>query len=137
MSHDGALSITVYACLFRQSDEHEGAKYVARKVTVELVDDYDGKSKAEETVVFGLDSTTYEIDLSVLNASALRGFFEQWTPHARKVGRIPKGKSVARSATSREQTQAIREWARQNGYEVSSRGRIQADIIEAYKKANE
>lgn len=129
--------ITVYACLFRQSDEREGAKYVARKVTVELVDDYDGKSKAEETVVFGLDSTTYEIDLSVLNASALRGFFEQWTPHARKVGRIPKGKSVARPATSREQTQAIREWARQNGYEVSSRGRIQADIIEAYKKANE
>ncbi|MGS2807670.1 MULTISPECIES: Lsr2 dimerization domain-containing protein [Nocardia] len=46
---------------------------MARKVTVELVDDYDGQSKVEGTVVFGLDSTTYEIDLSVLNASALRG----------------------------------------------------------------
>ncbi|WP_280483381.1 histone-like nucleoid-structuring protein Lsr2 [Nocardia farcinica] len=109
---------------------------MARKVTVELVDDYDGKSKAEETVVFGLDSTTYEIDLSVLNASALRGFFELWTPHARKVGRIPKSKSVARPASNREQTQAIRQWARQNGYEVSGRGRIQADIIEAYNKAH-
>ncbi|WP_174186476.1 histone-like nucleoid-structuring protein Lsr2 [Nocardia barduliensis] len=109
---------------------------MARKVTVELVDDYDGKSKAEETVVFGLDGTTYEIDLSVLNASTLRGLFEQWTPHARKAGRIPKGKSMARSATSREQIPAIREWARRNGYEVSSRGRIQADIIEAYKKAS-
>ncbi|MBF6222841.1 Lsr2 family protein [Nocardia abscessus] len=95
------------------------------------------KSRPRRPSFFGLDGTTYEIDLSVLNASALRGFFEQWTPDARKVGRIPKGKSVARPATSREQTQAIREWARQNGYEVFSRGRIQADIIEAYKKANE
>lgn len=110
---------------------------MAKKVTVELIDDYDGKSEAEETVVFGLDGATYEMDLSVLNASALRGLFEQWTPHARKVGRVQKGKSVTQPATGREQTQAIREWARQNGYEVSSRGRIQADIVDAYKKANE
>jgi Lsr2 len=109
---------------------------VARKVIVELVDDYDGKSQAEETVFFGLDGVTYEMDLSVLNSSNLRGFFEQWTPHARKVGRAPRGKSQARPAADREQTQAIREWARQKGMEVSSRGRISAEVVEAYKKAN-
>lgn len=48
---------------------------MARKVTVELVDD------------FAADGVTYELDLSALNASSLRGVFERWTPHARKVGR--------------------------------------------------
>ncbi|WP_305779112.1 histone-like nucleoid-structuring protein Lsr2 [Nocardia nova] len=111
---------------------------MARKVIVELVDDYDGKSKAAETVVFGVDGVTYEIDLSVRNAGQLRGYFEQWTSNARKVGRVPRGKSGnARPAAGREQTQAVRQWARQNGYTVSQRGRIQADVVEAYKKANE
>lgn len=107
---------------------------MARKVIVELVDDYDGKSAAEETVRFAVDGVEYEIDLSVQNAGKLREVFEQWAGPARKVGRIPKGKSsvVARSSTDREQTAAIRDWARRNGYNVSSRGRIQADVVAAY-----
>ncbi|MBF6276371.1 MULTISPECIES: Lsr2 family protein [Nocardia] len=111
---------------------------MARKVTVELIDDYDGKSKAEETVFFSLDGVEYEIDLSAKNASKLRGHFEQWTESARKVGRIPRGKrkTAARTVGDKEQTGAIREWARNNGYNVSSRGRIQADIIEAYNRAS-
>ena len=47
---------------------------MARKVIVELVDDYDGESKAEGTVVFSIDGATYEIDLSELNAKALCAF---------------------------------------------------------------
>ncbi|WP_282777457.1 Lsr2 family protein [Nocardia sp. CC201C] len=111
---------------------------MARKVIVEMVDDYDGKSKAEETVNFALDGVAYEIDLSVLNAAKMRGVLEQWTPHARKVGRAPRGKngSKARPAVDREQTQAIRDWARKNGYEVSNRGRVSAEVIEAYNKAS-
>ncbi|MBF6171006.1 histone-like nucleoid-structuring protein Lsr2 [Nocardia blacklockiae] len=111
---------------------------MARKVIVELVDDYDGKSKAEETVRFALDGVEYEIDLSLKNAGKLREVFEQWTESARKVGRIPKGKSkvIGRSSTDREQTAAIRDWARKNGYNVSSRGRIQADVVAAYNKAS-
>ncbi|WP_280241711.1 histone-like nucleoid-structuring protein Lsr2 [Nocardia abscessus] len=110
---------------------------MARKVTVELVDDYDGKSPAEETVAFALDGAAYEMDLSVLNASQLRGLFEQWTPHARRVGRVRRGKSESRPTSDREQTQAIREWARKKGLDVSSRGRISAEVAEAYKKAND
>ncbi|WP_280275320.1 histone-like nucleoid-structuring protein Lsr2 [Nocardia wallacei] len=112
---------------------------MAKKVIVELVDDYDGKSKAEETVRFALDGVEYEIDLSVKNAGKMREVFAQWTGPARKVGRIPRGKSsqvVARSSTDREQTAAIRDWARRNGYNVSSRGRIQADVVAAYNKAS-
>lgn len=38
--------------------------------------------------------------------------------------------------SDRQRTGAIREWAKNNGYDVSSRGRIQADIVEAYNKAS-
>jgi hypothetical protein len=111
---------------------------MAKKVTVELIDDYDGKSTAEETVVFGVDGVEYEIDLSVKNAGKLRKVFEQWIESGRKVGRIPKGQSKisVRTAVGREQTKAVREWARRNGYDVSSRGRLHASIIEAYNEAS-
>jgi hypothetical protein len=40
---------------------------MAKKVTVSLIDDFDGK-QADETVQFGLDGVSYEIDLSEKNA---------------------------------------------------------------------
>lgn len=110
---------------------------MARKVIVELVDDYDGTSKADETVAFVLDGMEYELDLSARNAGRLRGYFEQWTPHARKVGRAPRGKSsTTRPTVDRDRSAAIREWARKTGLEVSTRGRISAEVVEAYNKAN-
>ena len=111
---------------------------MAKKVTVELIDDYDGKSKAEGTVVFGIDGVEYEIDLSEKNAGKLRAAFEEWIEPARRVGRASKTKSKVsgRTVVDREQTAAVREWARKNGYEVSNRGRIQASILEAYNKAS-
>ncbi|MET8431123.1 histone-like nucleoid-structuring protein Lsr2, partial [Nocardia sp. NPDC004860] len=45
---------------------------MAKKVTVTLVDDYDGKSKADETVFFSIDGNDFEIDLSNKNAGKLR-----------------------------------------------------------------
>lgn len=42
---------------------------MAKKVTVTLVDDFDGSGAADETVEFGLDGVTYEIDLSTKNAT--------------------------------------------------------------------
>lgn len=111
---------------------------MAQKVIVELIDDFDGKSKAEETVSFSLDGVEYEIDLSNQNARKLRGALEEWTAAARKVGRIPRAKTkpTTRTAADKQQTGAIREWAKNNGYNVSSRRRIQADIIEAYNQAS-
>ncbi|WP_024805764.1 Lsr2 family protein [Nocardia sp. BMG51109] len=108
---------------------------MAKKVTVTLVDDYDGKSSADETVQFSIDGRNYEIDLSVKNAGKLRELLEPWTANARKLGRAGrKGGTRTRSAANSEQTAAIREWARAQGYEVSSRGRIPAEIAQAYQK---
>ncbi|WP_019928972.1 Lsr2 family protein [Nocardia sp. BMG111209] len=109
---------------------------MVKKIVVELLDDYDGKSDADETVVFALDGISYEIDLSLINAGRLRGVFEQWTPHARKVGRVPTIRSAVRPTSKRQDTAAIREWARANGHPMSSRGRLHGDLVKAYEAAN-
>ena len=117
---------------------------MAKKVTVTLIDDVDQNATADETVEFGLDGVLYEIDLSTDNAAKLREQLEVWVSHARKVTKSRRGgkSSAAAGATSsrpsvdREQSAAIREWARRNGFTVSSRGRISAEITEAYNKAH-
>ncbi|OBF80854.1 nucleoid-associated protein Lsr2 [Mycobacterium sp. 852002-51163_SCH5372311] len=111
---------------------------MAKKVTVTLVDDFDGAGAADETVEFGLDGVTYEIDLSSKNAAKLRNDLKQWVAAGRRVGGRRRGRSGStrgRGAIDREQSAAIREWARRNGHNVSTRGRIPADVIDAFHAA--
>ena len=116
---------------------------------VRLVDDLDGEA-ADETVEFGIDGRNYEIDLSKENAVRLRDALADFVGAARRsggrrrsggagtgsasagAGTAPKG----RASIDREQNQAIREWARKRGMKVSDRGRIPADVLEAYHKEN-
>lgn len=119
---------------------------MAQKVTVQLVDDVDG-SEAESTVEFGLDGVNYAIDLSTDNAAELRDALSPYIASARRTGgRKRSGGKAAKSSNSgkrsqapstsdRERNQAIREWARQQGMQVSDRGRIPSEIVEAYDKA--
>jgi hypothetical protein len=109
---------------------------MAQRVEVHLIDDVDGKAAAE-TVTFGLDGNNYEIDLSDKNAGKLRDALATYVGVARKAGRIPaksgRGRSGGGSAAAdREQNQAIREWAKAKGLNVSDRGRIPAEIVEKY-----
>ncbi len=115
---------------------------MAQKVQVTLVDDLDD-SKAAETVRFGLDGATYEIDLSTANAKKLRDALAVYIAHARRgTARGAARRGPARTAargparTDREQMHAIRDWARKNGYKVSDRGRVPANVLEAYHSAN-
>ena len=57
---------------------------MAQKVQVLLVDDVDG-GKADETVQFGLDGVSYEIDLSSKNAAKLRDALAGYVGEARRV----------------------------------------------------
>ncbi len=114
---------------------------MAQKVQVLLVDDIDGGT-ADETVTFGLDGVTYEIDLTSDNAAKLRDDLAQWVGNARKVsGRQASrsgrssGAAAPRSARSQE-AQQVREWAKANGYQVSERGRISAEVKKAYDDAH-
>lgn len=115
---------------------------MAQKVVVTLVDDLDG-GQAEETVGFGLDGAAYEIDLSAANAGRLRDALAVFVASARKAGGRKRGpgrpagvKAAARpvrpAAADREQNRAIREWARKQGMEVSGRGRIPIEVLQAY-----
>lgn len=115
---------------------------MAKKVTVTLVDDVDGEAAADETVEFGIDGVTYEIDLSSKNAEKLRNQLAGWVEHARRVSGRRRGRGSSsgsgrgRASIDREQSAAIREWARKNGHSVSSRGRIPAEVVDAFNAAN-
>jgi hypothetical protein len=113
---------------------------MAQKVNIVLVDDIDG-SEASETVAFGLDGTSYEIDLNDGNAAALREALAGYIGHARKVTGGARRSTSRRSSTGGSgnmsgNTKAVREWAKENGYDVSERGRISADIQQAYDAAH-
>ena len=108
-----------------------------------LVDDLDASEEDVENVLFAIDGTNYEIDLSAANAGRLREKLARFIDAASAVRvsksapakRGPKGKA-APVPSNREQLQAIREWAKVEGYEVSGRGRISRAIQEAFDAAH-
>jgi hypothetical protein len=107
---------------------------MASRTIVELVDDLAG-GPADESVSFGLDGREYEIDLSTANAKKLRSALEGYQAVARRIGSRPVGRPRGRVAQAAGTGDAaeIREWAVSNGFEVSSRGRIPAQLREAYQ----
>ncbi|WP_225755115.1 Lsr2 family protein [Actinotalea sp. Marseille-Q4924] len=108
---------------------------MAQKNVVMLIDDLDG-GDADETVSFSLDGVSYEIDLNAENAAKLRDAFASWVGHGRRVGGRTRsaGRRPARSSggAGGGNSTEIREWARSNGYTVSDRGRIPAEVKAAF-----
>lgn len=108
---------------------------MAQRVEVVLEDDLDG-GKADETILFSLDGTNYEIDLSAKNAAKLRDALAVYVGHGRKVTRS-RGRNQQRTPRRQGPSPAdVREWARGNGYEVSDRGRVPEEIRQAYDAAH-
>ena len=108
---------------------------MAQKTHIVLEDDLDG-SAATETVTFGLDGTSYEIDLNDDNAARLRDAFAPYVGHGRKVGAAPRRGRRAAASAGGPSAREIRDWARGNGYDVPERGRVSADIRAAYEAAH-
>lgn len=105
---------------------------MAQKTITQLVDDLDG-GEANQTITFSWGSAQYEIDLSDKNVEKMARAFDPFISKARKVGRASKATGTARSTkTSRSDLAEIREWAKSNGHEVSDRGRISQEIVDAY-----
>lgn len=103
---------------------------MARRTIVTLEDDLDG-GPAAGTFRFGIGGAEYEIDLSEKNAAKFRKQLAPFIEHARKAGRTPRG--PRRTAASRQHSRDIRAWAKEQGIELSERGRIPASIVEAYE----
>jgi hypothetical protein len=111
---------------------------MAQKVQVILVDDIDG-GEADETVSFALDGVSYEIDVSEANAEALREALAHWVGHARRVGgrsTLRRAGAKSRPVAERTDLSDVRAWARENGFQVSDRGRVSSEVRAAYEAAH-
>jgi hypothetical protein len=116
---------------------------VAQKVVSTLVDDLDG-SAATETVTFGLDGVTYEIDLTEEHANQLREGIATFVENGRRTGgRMLRGRHLVtsngagRSRTGNEPGAAqVREWAKKKRKPINDRGRVPQSLIDEYKAAH-
>ncbi|MFM9369116.1 Lsr2 family protein [Streptomyces sp. Da 82-17] len=111
---------------------------MAQRVVVTLFDDIDG-GEAAETVAFGLDGKSYEIDLNQANAKKLRKALAPYLQAGRKqsrTGRAAKpGKEFKHTAVTPDPA-AVRAWARSHKMDVPARGRIPKKVYEAFEAAN-
>ena len=112
---------------------------MAQRVNVVLVDDLDG-GDAAETVSFALDGVDYEIDLSEQHAGELRNALSLYIGHGRRTGgrrrRSSAGGATKSSGSGGPSASEIRAWARENGWDVPERGRVAAEVREAYAAAH-
>ena len=111
---------------------------MATETITRLIDDLDG-SEPQRTVTFAWDGRTYEIDLNKKNVAAFEKTMKPYLAAARNVRATPgastRRRAVATGTGRRRDLQAIREWARANGHEVSDRGRISVAVVAAYEAA--
>ena len=112
---------------------------MAQKITTLFIDDIDGGA-AEGTVRFALDGTEYEIDLNAKHSEELRSALGRYVSHARKVGGASRraGRAAGRAGRgsgSSLNTTEIRNWARENGFDIKDRGRVPADLVAKYQAA--
>ncbi|QFZ20112.1 histone-like nucleoid-structuring protein Lsr2 [Saccharothrix syringae] len=115
---------------------------MAQQTIVQLIDDLDG-GEAHETVGFALDGVDYSIDLSTPNADRLRNTLADFVAKGRRTGsRTSRSAGQRRTRTTvpaggdKQQNQAIREWARSQGRDISDRGRIPGALIEEFQQAH-
>ncbi|MEP9385189.1 Lsr2 family protein [Nocardioides sp. KR10-350] len=106
---------------------------MAQKVQILLEDDIDG-GEATQTVTFGFDGTTYEIDLNDKNAAKLQKALTPFIEAGRKVSKT--GGRAKKATTGGASAAEIRAWAKSNGYEVPDRGRIPAEVRSAFDSAS-
>lgn len=117
---------------------------MAQRTVVQLTDDLDGKAIAEgkgETVRFGVDGQEYEIDLAEKNAQALRDTIGKYVAAGRRVGGGSRGGRSRSERTTAARgrdydPKAVRAWAEAQGLEVSTRGRVPAELVAKFQEAN-
>lgn len=108
---------------------------MAREIRVILTDDLDG-SEATQSIEFSLKGNAYTIDLNDANAAKLEKALSPFIDKAEKVRSPRGGRRGTSTRAAKGGTSEIRAWAKDNGFEVSDRGRIPAGVLEAYEAAN-
>ena len=103
------------------------------KKIVEVVDDFDG-TPADQTVRFAFNGASYEIDLNRAHFEEFAEAIQPYIKAGRKTGSTRR-RGNAGNPTQRLENAKIRAWAKENGHNVSERGRIPAEVVEEYRKA--
>lgn len=82
---------------------------MAKQIQEILIDDLDG-GEANETVAFAIDGTSYEIDLSEVNAKKLRDSLSPFVQSARRSGALAprRRRAGGARALTREKSADIR-----------------------------
>ena len=114
---------------------------MAQRTIVQLVDDITGKEIPDgdgESIEFTYQGTVYSIDLDAKNSKKYHDTMAFYVDHATKVGRSANVTSIRRGGKKNQELDLgeVRAWAEANGYEVSSRGRVKNEILEAFRAAN-
>lgn len=111
---------------------------MAQKTIVYLVDDLDNRQLDDsgQTITFGLDASQYDIDLSGDNAQKLRDALAPFIAAGRRTGRQPQGRRPTAVHPDPQQLQAVRQWGREHGLQVSERGRVAKEVLDAYRAAH-
>ena len=111
---------------------------MAQRTQIVLIDDLDGteiKDGNAQSITFSWSGVDYSIDLSKANADKLEKAIGPYLEKAQRAGgRRSRGYSSS-SPGGQVDTKAVRAWAASSGIELSSRGRVPADVIEKYKAA--
>ena len=107
---------------------------MARNVQVVISDDLDG-SEGAETITFGFDGVSYEIDLGEKNRAKFEKAFEPYVQAGRRISRSRRPSS-ARTTGPRIDRAVVRAWAKEQGLHVSERGRISAEVMQKYEASH-
>jgi hypothetical protein len=114
---------------------------MAQKVVTTYVDDLTGDESTEiNTHTLLLDGAGVEIDLTPENhdklLEAMKPFLQAKGARRVRVNAGTRAKKLSSTPTGNSDTAKIRAWAKDNGYSVNDRGRVPAEIREAYGKAS-
>ncbi|MEU5002097.1 Lsr2 family protein [Streptomyces sp. NPDC021622] len=113
---------------------------MAQKVITTYVDDLTGEESSDiSTHSILIDGAGVEIDLVDENYEKLLEILNPYlqADGARRIRGGDNSKGKAKAVTgSKDDSSAIRAWAKENGYEVSDRGRVPASVREAYAQTH-
>lgn len=106
---------------------------MAQKVQIIMTCDLDEEVvEAETTTHFGFEGLNYSFELCSGHLEAMRELMEPYIAGARRENGAGRRTRQVPSATPKEDLAAIRQWAKENGYKVSERGRIAQYVKDAY-----
>ncbi|MFD7057295.1 Lsr2 family protein [Streptomyces mirabilis] len=110
---------------------------MAQKIVTVYTDDLTGAESEEvRTHTFSLDGVNYEIDLVSDNYDQLFEALAPFIEKGRKLSRTRVAGRTNKVLTDGPSAEVLRAWARENNYQVNDRGRVPANIREAYQKAH-